>query len=288
MGSLNQGSGMLSRALFKFSLTLSLLIIVLAGAAFAADWRVAQMSGEVSVRTGPVKLASLSPGGTLKGGAVVVTGRNGRALLVRGKQTMIVSPASAVTLPADAGGYTRILEGAGLVEYDVDHRDVQHFAVQTPYLAAVVKGTRFRVKAQKGGGSVTVIRGRVEVTDLKTGQRVDVLAGQRAVVVLGQGLSIYGAGKIQPIRQVNLRNLLNPASGLIRADAGGVNAQVGGLASASLGAGGVAASLGGGSIASVSAGGGNIGASVGGGAVSAGVGGGGVSVSVGGISVGIH
>jgi hypothetical protein len=278
---------MLARALSRFCLSLSLLVIALAGNAVAADWRVAQMSGDVSVKTGAVKLASLSAGGILKSGAIVVTGKNGRVLLVRGQQTMIVAPGSAVTLPGDGGGFTRILERAGQVEYDVDHKAVQHFAVQTPYLAAVVKGTRFRVKVYKGGASVAVIRGRVEVIDLKTGERVDVLAGQRAVVNAGQGLAIYGAGKIQPIRQGNVRDLLN-ATGLLRADAGGLGAGVGGLAGASLGSGGLAANVGGGGVASVSAGSGGIGASVGGGAVSAHVGGGGVSVNVGGIGIGIH
>jgi hypothetical protein len=275
------------RVVFKFCLCLSLLLILATGGAVAADWRISQMSGDVSVKAGAVKLASLSAGGTLKAGAVVVTGANGRVLLVRGQQTMIVSPGSAVSLPADASGFTRILERTGTIEYDVDHKAVQHFAVQTPYLAAVVKGTRFQVKVYKGGASVSVIRGRVEVMDLKTGQRVDVLPGQRAVVTAGQGLAIYGAGKIQPIRQGNVRSLLN-STGLIHADASNLNASVGGLASASLGTNGVNASVGGGSIASVNAGGGSIGASVGGGAVSANVGGGGVSVNVGGISLGIH
>lgn len=43
--------------------------------------------------------------------------------------------------------------------------NVQHFAVQTPFLAAVVKGTKFTVVSSKTGAEVAVQRGNVEVED---------------------------------------------------------------------------------------------------------------------------
>ena len=52
------------------------------------------MSGQVYVQQGPVRLASLSAGLVLKDEAIIVTKKNGRALLVRGEQTMIVAPNS--------------------------------------------------------------------------------------------------------------------------------------------------------------------------------------------------
>ena len=177
-----------------------LMLMALLTVAAAADWKVAQTSGKVFIQQKGVQLVSLSKGGSLKAGSVVVTESNGRVKLVRGDQTMIVSPRSMVTLPAERGGKTRILEGVGLVEYEVDHRQVRHFSVETPYLAAVVKGTKFRVKVYKGGASVAVLRGLVEVTNLQSGERINVLAGQMAFVDSPKGVTITGKGAVQPIK----------------------------------------------------------------------------------------
>lgn len=265
-----------------FVACIAVILFALTASAGAADWKVAQMSGQVFVQQGPLQRISLSAGRVLKSGAVVVTSKNGRALLVRGEQTMIVAPNSIVALPRDGGKFTRLFEQLGQVEYNVDHQKVQHFAVETPYLAAIVKGTRFKVRVFKGGASVSVIRGRVEVTNLKTGQKVDVLTGQKAVVG-GRSLAVTGGGIIQPIKQGQARGALKPFSasppGLIHANNGGAGGK------------GLSAGIGnGGSIAHVAAGGGSgVSASVGGGGVaSASVGGGGVSVGVGGVSVGLR
>ena len=166
------------RSLSLVPLYAALLLLGFISAAQAADWRVAQMSGNVFLQHRGVQLASLARGGLLKGGSVVVTDRNGRAKLVRGDQTMIVSPNSMVTLPGSRGGSTKIIEGVGLVEYDVDHRKVRHFSVETPFLAAVVKGTRFKVKVSRSGASVAVLRGMVEVTNLRSGERANILAAR--------------------------------------------------------------------------------------------------------------
>src|SRR5690606_32440773 len=105
-----------------------------------------------------------------------------RAKLMRGDQIMIVSPDTVVALPAQRGRVTKILQSVGRIEFEVDSRKVRHFSVETPYLAAAVKGTRFTVDVRRGSASVGVKRGRVEVTDLKSGDRVDVMPGQRSSV----------------------------------------------------------------------------------------------------------
>ncbi|MBU0805784.1 MAG: FecR family protein [Alphaproteobacteria bacterium] len=178
----------------------AILFIACLSGATAAEWRVAKVSGDVFIQQGAVHLASLSNGVSLGAGAVVVTQGNGRAQLVRGQQTMIVSPNSVVTLPADRGRVTTILQTVGQVEFHVDSRQVQHFTVETPYLAAAVKGTRFVVNVRRGRASVGVYRGRVEVTNLKSGDRADVLPGQRGAVGARKGISIRGKGDIQAVR----------------------------------------------------------------------------------------
>ncbi len=118
----------------------------------------------------------------LKPGDTIRTGRNGRVLLTRGAETMLISPNSVIGLPTDAqdGMATTILQRAGSILLDVEQRNVKHFEVETPYLAAVVKGTQFRVTIDAGSTKVDVSRGQVEVSDFKSGQIAQVMPGQTA------------------------------------------------------------------------------------------------------------
>ena len=83
----------------------------------------------------------------MKPGDTIRTGRNGRVLLVRGEETILISPNSVIGLPTEKkdGLATTILQQAGSILLEVEKRNVKHFEVETPYLAAVVKGTQFRV-----------------------------------------------------------------------------------------------------------------------------------------------
>jgi hypothetical protein len=85
----------------------------------------------------------------------------------------------------------------------VERRNVKHFEVETPYLAAVVKGTQFRVSVNAAGTRVEVLRGQVEVADFKSGQIAQVMPGQAATAfVHGKpGLSLSGSGTFNPIEQ---------------------------------------------------------------------------------------
>jgi hypothetical protein len=85
----------------------------------------------------------------------------------------------------------------------VEKRNVHHFEVATPYLAAVVKGTQFRVTVDNSGSRVDVLSGQVQVTDYKTGQYAIVNPSQVAAVSLqgASGLSLTGSGALNPIQQ---------------------------------------------------------------------------------------
>lgn len=166
-------------------------------------WHVSRFSGDVWLVAPGVQQASLSEEAALNPGDTIRTGPNGRVLLTRGAESMIIAPNSVVGLPAEAkpGLSTTIVQRAGSVLLDVEKRNVQHFAVETPYLAAVVKGTQFRVTVTASGANVAVSRGQVEVADFKSGQIAQVLAGQAAKVsASGQtGLSLSGSGTFRPI-----------------------------------------------------------------------------------------
>jgi FecR protein len=108
----------------------------------------------------------------LKPGDTIRTGRNGRVLLVRGEETILVAPNSVIGLPRRrrTGLATTILQQAGSILLEVEKQNVKHFEVETPYLAAVVKGTQFSVTVDRERTSVSVLRGQVEVSDFKSGQ----------------------------------------------------------------------------------------------------------------------
>jgi len=176
--------------------------------AFAAEggtWSVSKSSGEVWITNGEVQQASLNPADNLKPGDIIRTGRNGRVLLVRGEESILVAPNSVVGLPAEQkeGLSTTIVQQAGSILLEVEKRNVKHFEVETPYLAAVVKGTQFRVSVGATSTSVDVMRGQVEVTDFKSGQIAQVMPGQKATAFERDkpGLSLSGSGTFNPIEQ---------------------------------------------------------------------------------------
>jgi hypothetical protein len=152
-----------------------------------------------------VQPASLKQEDVLKPGDTVRTGRTGRVLLKRGDEMIMVSPNSVVGIPAQKteGLSTTIVQKAGSILLDVEKRNVKHFQVETPYLAAVVKGTQFRVTVNAGQTTVDVVRGQVEVADFKSGQIAQVMAGQHATAFAGgkTGLSLGGSGTLAPIEQ---------------------------------------------------------------------------------------
>ena len=184
----------------------TMFMLAAASVAFAADggdWTVHRSSGEVSLTGSGVQQASLKQEDVLKPGDTVRTGRTGRVLLKRGDEMILVSPNSVVGIPAQKkeGLSTTILQQAGSILLDVEKRNVKHFEVETPYLAAVVKGTQFRVTVNAGKTTVDVVRGQVEVADFKSGQIAQVMAGQHATAFANgkSGLSLGGSGSFSPI-----------------------------------------------------------------------------------------
>jgi len=197
------------RAYLRVSSALAVAFVVATGSiTFAADggtWTVSKFSGEVWLAGSGVQQASLKQDDVLKPGDTVRTGRNGRVLLKRGEEVIMLAPNSVVGIPAEKkdGLATTIVQQAGSILLDVEKRNVKHFEVETPYLAAVVKGTQFRVTVNAGKTTVDVIRGQVEVADFKSGQIAQVMAGQHATAFADgkAGLSLGGTGTFAPIEQ---------------------------------------------------------------------------------------
>ncbi|TFV80566.1 hypothetical protein E4K64_01780 [Bradyrhizobium frederickii] len=209
------------RCAFVVALTLGT-----ASGAFAAEdgvWSISKATGEVWVATDGAQQVALNQEETLKPGNTIRTGRTGRVLLVRGEETILISPNSVVGLPAEKkdGLSTTIIQQAGSILLEVEKRNVKHFEVETPYLAAVVKGTQFSVTVEAGSTKVGVLRGQVEVSDFRTGQIAQVMKGQAATVSEHgkPGLRLSGAGTFNPIehgkpRTPTIERVPVPKSGL--------------------------------------------------------------------------
>jgi hypothetical protein len=186
-------------------------------------WSVSKSSGEVWMTTTGAQQVSLGQQDVLKPGDTIRTGRNGRVMLVRGEETILVSPNSVVGLPAEhsEGLSTTIVQQAGSILLEVEKRNVKHFEVETPYLAAVVKGTQFRVSVDAASTRIDVIRGQVEVADFRSGQIAQVMPGQGATAFAQgkPGLSLSGTGTFSPIEQgrpraSTIQQIMVPKSGL--------------------------------------------------------------------------
>jgi FecR protein len=169
------------------------------------SWRISKSSGDVSIMTDGFQPVALTTGMTLQQGSSIRTGQNGRLLLVRGSETILISANTAISFPKGStpnAMSTTILQQAGSILLEVEKRAINHFEVETPHLSAVVKGTRFHVTMSGNETRVGVFRGQVEVTDFMSGQHALVNSGQNATVSVqgAPGLSLSGTGTLNPIQ----------------------------------------------------------------------------------------
>ena len=156
---------------------ISAILVLIATPAMAiagpAAWTVMQKSGDVRVLKNGLQPASVQVRDALSPGDVVATGANGRAMLTRGEDYVVVAPGSRLLLPKEQqqSGFTRLIQQVGTMLYKVKHTGTPHFAVETPMLAAVVKGTSFTVVVDKDRAAVQVTEGVVEVSSLEGSAR---------------------------------------------------------------------------------------------------------------------
>lgn len=184
--------------------------VLIAVPAFAKDgaraWIVAQKSGDVQVLHNGKQPASLQLRASLLAGDIIATGANGRAMLTNGDDYVVVAPGSRLLLPKaeEQSGFTRLLQQVGTMFYKVRHTGVPHFAVETPMLAAVVKGTSFSVVVDQNRAAVQVTDGVVEVSSLSGDARR----------LVERGLTVY-IGRERPNEIIEMKpgSTVPPASG---------------------------------------------------------------------------
>ena len=172
--------------------------------AYAQDaaWHVGKSWGDFWIN------AQVVPGNgnpTFGPGDNIRTGQNGGVVLVRGKESILISPNTEVAISknSDDEMSTTINQRTGSITLEVEPSDMKHFEVETPYLAAVAKGSSLRVAIEDNYARVHAFRGEVEVSDFRAGQRVLIMTGQTAKTSIHAvaGLSLSGAGEFAEILQ---------------------------------------------------------------------------------------
>ena len=155
------------RFLLVTALMLGLGFATSAQAGTDEAWRIVQSAGDVRVSTEADATMDVDPRTELPEGAIVTTGKNGRAVIRRGQEQVILQPLTRLVLTRATPGATNILQSAGTALYRIGKKKTPHFQVDTPYLAALVKGTAFTVTVNRTRADVMVTEGAVEVSSRK-------------------------------------------------------------------------------------------------------------------------
>ncbi|MBB3545317.1 MULTISPECIES: FecR domain-containing protein [unclassified Rhizobium] len=203
-------------ACFRF-IVLAFLLVPVSSFAANDDWRVAKATKEVRYSLGDAKWIDLHAGDVLPNHASITTGTRGRALLVRGVERIEFQPNTTASITTTSGFLsprkTEIKQQIGSLELEIEKRSQPHTTVQTPFLAAVVKGTIFHVSVSKTAASVKVDRGLVQVTSFASGQQANVGPKQSASVGAKTGMSVAGQEATPSITSVPASAAKLPAAG---------------------------------------------------------------------------
>lgn len=175
------------------------LMLFGASAASAADWTITKLRGTVVLLVDG-EWQPLARGAVVPEHRIVRT-LGGRVTLQRGKEIIELGPQTQISIDDKAGArpFTTVTQHFGQVAVEAEVKDVRHFAVETPFLVAVVKGTRFVVKSDREQSIVTVRRGAVLVVDSESSDSVTVVAGQSAAVEEGEQLTVAGRGHLPDV-----------------------------------------------------------------------------------------
>lgn len=153
------------------------LLAVTPSMAFADDWVATRVLGGVVQWTDGAWVQ-------IQRGDVVPDDRKirtieGRIAFERGNEVIELGRQTEIRIVDKPGkSYTIVKQQFGEVTIEADIRQVEHFSVETPLIAAVVKGTKFTVVSGEHSARVSVQRGKVSVEDADTEQTTVIEAGQ--------------------------------------------------------------------------------------------------------------
>ena len=171
------------------------VVLVIASPALADDWTATKLRGTVMVNDlhGTGTWTRLNRGDVVADDSPIRTMASGNVEFTRDAETISLGPNTDAQIFDRTGQrYTTVVEQFGQVDIDAQVQNVQHFAVQTPYLVAVVKGTHFSVFSSNAGSRVVVNRGLVGVTGQGQKRGVLVAAGQQLTETAAGQMTVTG------------------------------------------------------------------------------------------------
>ncbi|MCT4654937.1 MAG: FecR family protein [Cohaesibacter sp.] len=157
------------------------LTLVPSSAQEASDWLIKKVSGDAWITTLEEQTIEVRKGMYFKPGQTLKTASRSRVLLSRNKERLQVGADTIIRLPSAEvvePGKTIIKQRRGKIDLLISRKDRKHFSVETPYLAAVVKGTRFSVSVVDQRAVVRVYEGLVGVNSLISDEKNDIRPGQ--------------------------------------------------------------------------------------------------------------
>lgn len=152
-----------------------------------AVWTVTEATGDARIRQDDGEWEHLFEGQIVSAGSEVEAGENSQITMVRGDDSITFSPGSRAAVPTDTGDASgpSLLQRLGTLLFRMETRESRDFTVQTPVLAAAIKGTIFTVTVDGDRSMVHVAEGMVEVTSLSNGEFEMVDPGETATVMAG-------------------------------------------------------------------------------------------------------
>jgi hypothetical protein len=187
--------------------------LALATMATADDWIVDRLRGQAMVQVDG-QWRDLARGDIVDDSSPIKSLDGSRVTFVRGVERIELSGATEIRIFDRVGEkMTTVMQAYGEVTIEAERRNVQHFSVQTPYLAAIVKGTRFTVVSDDRQSNVEVSRGLVQVQDYVHEVATDIAPGQTAVVADDVALQVTGRGAKAPMVTFDGVLVSDPAPG---------------------------------------------------------------------------
>lgn len=153
------------------------------------DIIVTAQSGDVDVTIAGVR-RDVRIGGQLDLPVRVATRENGSFGFRQSQTGVTMAPDSEIEIPESAREgqlIARMFQHRGNVFYDVEKRTAEKLQVETPYLVAVVKGTRFNVAVTANGTAISLFEGLLEIRTPDGQQVVALEAGEIAIRNLTDG-----------------------------------------------------------------------------------------------------
>ena len=162
------------------------IFMLLSGSpAFAQEgpWRISEASGTVTI-VGDDGNRAAREGATVQAGEHVRTAARSSAVLVRGREFVTVRQNSSLQIPAPQRERSvfQIIQDYGSALFNIGRQPDPHFGVETPYMAAVVKGTVFTITVSEEGSTLQVTEGAVETSTLDGGASELILPGVVAMI----------------------------------------------------------------------------------------------------------